>query len=87
MNFGKIINQTIKIQASGNNGFLVTVGCGRFVYSDKKKLVEDLEEYLSDPKRFEAEYNKLNLGPANIGDAGSASLPHTSPHTHIVYGS
>jgi hypothetical protein len=31
------------------NGWIVTVGCQRFVYDDKDKLSGDLRDYLADP--------------------------------------
>jgi len=60
MEFGKIINREIVISPSDNMGYVVTVGCGRFIYTDKKDLVADLEAYLNDPQRYENGYNKQN---------------------------
>ena len=57
MKFGKIINREIVISPSDNMGYVVTVGCGKFVYTDKKDLVADLEAYLGDPQKYENDYN------------------------------
>ena len=57
MEFGKIINREIVISPSDNMGYVVTVGCGRFIYTDKKALVADLEAYLNDPQKYENDYN------------------------------
>ena len=59
MKLGKVMNHSIMIEPSANNGFLVTVGCGRFTYTDKEELIADLEAFLEDPKRMEVEYNKI----------------------------
>lgn len=59
MDFGKAIKYDIIIKASGNNGFIVTAGCGTFVFSDKKSLLRALDDYISDPKGCEAAYNKI----------------------------
>jgi Fe-S-cluster formation regulator IscX/YfhJ len=58
MNFGRVMNHSIQIEPSENNGFFVTVGCRRFAYTDKKDLIADLETFLDDPERMEQEYNK-----------------------------
>lgn len=58
MEFGKIIKYKIVIDASSNQGFLVSVGCVHLAYSNKKDLLRDLEEYLDDPDGFEKEYDK-----------------------------
>jgi len=63
MKFGRITIREIVISPSDNMGFIASVGCGRFVYSDKKDLVADLEAYLDDPKKWEAEYNKIQSVP------------------------
>jgi len=60
MNFGKVIKHNILIEASGNYGFIVTVGCGKFAFRDVKGLLEGLEEYLYDPVVSEERYNKNN---------------------------
>ena len=62
MNFGKVFEHEIVIQPSSNNGFVVRVGCGLFVYNSLRSMLKDLREYLSDPQKFEKEYNEsLNL--------------------------
>lgn len=62
MIFGKAIKHNIQIEPSANNGFFVSVGCGRFAYTDKKELIADLEAFLDNPKGMEKEYNKIQ-GP------------------------
>lgn len=57
MEFGKAINFDVIIRPSNNNGFIVEVGCGRFVYQSKNILLADLEEYLSNPKAIEKQYD------------------------------
>lgn len=72
MNFGKVINYSIQIEPSANNGFFVTVGCARLAYTDKKDLVADLEAFLDDPDRVEKEYNKIQ------GDVPQECAPQTA---------
>ena len=59
MNFGRVINHSIVIKPSANNGFSVEVGCCCVVYIDKIALIADLEEFLDNPKETETKYNKL----------------------------
>jgi len=56
--FGQAVPYDIKIQASKNNGYIVTVGCGTFVFENNESLIEALRQYLDDPKKAEEEYNK-----------------------------
>ena len=58
MEFNKIINGVIEIEASANGGFTMDIGCCMMVYTDIGPLVSDLEKYLRDPKGVAAVYNK-----------------------------
>ena len=70
MEFGKKIKYDIIIKASGNNGFIVTVGCGQFVFPDKESLLRGLDYYLSNPDRCEQAYNEnCAFGPPVHPDA------------------
>ena len=59
MKLGYAIPHEIRIKASANMGFIVKIGCGQFVAVNEKVLLDDLEEYFKDPKKWEEEYNKL----------------------------
>lgn len=41
------------------NGWIVTVGCQRVVFDDKKIMLEKISEYLSDPEKIEEEYRRF----------------------------
>lgn len=60
MVFGKSIPYDINIKPTMNNGFIVKAGCATLVFSDKEGLLQFLQEYLSDPKKVEKEYNEAN---------------------------
>lgn len=60
MKFKKAIPHEIHIRPSGNSGYIVTVGCGIFVYSDPAELLVDLGDYLDNPEAALAEYNREN---------------------------
>jgi|GEM_PF-2277593 len=79
MEFGRIINYSINIEASANNGFFVTVGCCRLAYTDKKELISDLEAFLDDPERMEKEYNKVQGNVPQDCVAGTACNSEESP--------
>jgi hypothetical protein len=80
MNFGRIINNIINIEASANNGFFVTVGCCRLAYSNKEELIADLEEYLDNPKSLEDKYNKLYGGVQRLTINSSSNAGVGSGH-------
>ena len=63
MEFCRAINYTITIEPTANKGFYVSVGCGRFVFSNPQELVCALEDYLGDPKDFEKKYNACGGQP------------------------
>jgi hypothetical protein len=58
MELGKVIPHFILITPCDNKGFLVTIGCAKFVYTDITALVMDLKDYLQDPLPVEKAYNK-----------------------------
>jgi len=55
------IKYKIIIEASANNGFLVTVGCANLVYTTVEELLRDLKQYLIDPEMIEKEYVEMNF--------------------------
>ena len=78
MKLGYVIPHEIKIRASANMGFIVKIECGEFVAVNEHVLLDDLTEYLKDPKKWEEEYNKLPGRGGPITEAGT-SPEHTSP--------
>ena len=62
MQLGKAIKHNILIEPSGNNGFMVTVGCGRFTFENPKGLIDSLKEYLNNPEELQKMYTEC-LGP------------------------
>ena len=63
MKLRKLIRHKIIIEASANEGFIVKVGCGIFVFAGKKSLIAGIEEYLDNPEKWEKEYNEIEPGP------------------------
>ena len=59
MQLGYIIPRNITIRASANMGFIVEVGCAKLVAPDTRALLNGLEEYLEDPRKWEEDYNKM----------------------------
>lgn len=59
MKLGRIIERHISIKPSSNNGLIVTVGCGIFVFADKESFLAALSEYLDNPESYEKQYNSL----------------------------
>ena len=43
-----------------NNGFILTVGCQKFIAKNKKELISGLTEYINDPEKAEEKYCKGN---------------------------
>ena len=60
MKLGKVINYNITIEPSQNNGFIVKIGCGRFVAENVDSLLKQLTEYLSDPTKIEKRYDTIS---------------------------
>lgn len=63
MELGKVINHKITIEPTMNKGFYVTVGCGRFSFSNTRDMVIGLTDYLDNPEFWEREYSKLGIQP------------------------
>lgn len=59
MKLGKVTRYNINIEPSANNGFIVKVGCGRFVFNDVQSLISALSSFLNDPEKHEKEYNEI----------------------------
>ena len=76
MNFGKRINHRITIEASGNMGYTVQIGCALFTFSNTDSLLNDLEAYLKEPEKIEKEYSSTFGCEPPIG-AGVTSRPTT----------
>ena len=51
--------RTITIEATPNGGFIATVGCQRFAYTDVKRLLWDLEEYMNSPSGVEKKFHEI----------------------------
>ncbi len=60
MEFGNALPYDINIRGSHNKGFIVKAGCCTLVFTDKKVMLNAIEDYINDPKKMEEEYNKLN---------------------------
>ena len=80
MKLGYAIPNEIRIKASANWGFIIKIGCGEFVAKDATELLDIGQDYLSNPKKWEEEYNKLSGRGGPITEAGT-SPEHTSPET------
>ena len=48
----------IRIVGSANKGFILTAGCCTCVFSDKKELLNGIEDYINDPEKMEKAYNE-----------------------------
>ena len=66
MKLGYAIPHELRIRASATMGFIVKIGCGKFVAVSKEALLDGLREYLGDPKKMEEEYNKLPGNPQEV---------------------
>ena len=53
MKLGKAMNFDIHIEASVNFGYIATMGCAKFVYTDIGELVNAIASYLKDPEGHE----------------------------------
>ena len=56
------------------NGYLITVGCRAFVTTDIFKALKEIEKYIKDPEKIEAEYTKKyksNFIVSNLSCAGA----------------
>lgn len=59
MALGKAIPYNIAIEPSNNQGFIMTIGCGHFVYANKESLQVGLARYLNDWKAVTKSILKL----------------------------
>ena len=76
MKIGKLINHNITIKPSMNMGFIVHIGCGCFVAADKATLIAELNEYLSDPEKYEKLYGECGNEVTEVaGSSGNARTP------------
>uniref|UniRef100_A0A6H1ZGX0 Uncharacterized protein n=1 Tax=viral metagenome TaxID=1070528 RepID=A0A6H1ZGX0_9ZZZZ len=80
MRLGKAIKYNILIEASGNNGFIATVGCGRFVFENPKGLIDALVDYLDNPEKMEKTYGEC-FGPPAPGQAMREEIRVDRPTT------
>jgi len=71
MEFGNALPHDINISGSSNKGFIVRAGCCTAVFTDKKKMLNAIEDYINDPEKVEKAYNASN-GPRNVPMAGNA---------------
>ena len=76
MELGKVINYNIQIEPSSNNGFIVKIGCGKFVAENVTSLLNGLKAYLENPKEWEKKYNSLNTP---VETAAVPSRPRLEP--------
>ena len=52
--------RTVKIEPA-LNGFIVTIGCTRVVFTDIKTLCTELRRYQENPDEVEGEYTRLAI--------------------------
>ena len=53
MRLGKAMGSPITIEASVNLGYIATLGCARFVFTDADELTAAISAYLRDPEGHE----------------------------------
>ena len=58
MELGRAIKYNITIEPSNNKGFIVKIGCGKFVAETKKSLLNNLSDYIMNPEEWEKRYNE-----------------------------
>ena len=44
-----------------SNGWIINVGCMKFVSENKEKMFKELSKYIDDPKTMEKEYRKNSV--------------------------
>jgi len=59
MQLKKAIRGDITISPSHNNGFIVKVGCGTFVFESATQLCSELAGYLNNPEKYQKEYESV----------------------------
>lgn len=61
MKLGKALPFKISIEAAGNGGFLVRIGCETYAYGhreiDKQEMLTDISAFVTNPKKCIQEYN------------------------------
>lgn len=68
LKIGKAIDYDILISPSSNFGFIVKVGCGRFIAASIDDLLDGLKQFLQMPDVFMKEYNGISSsGPLPDG--------------------
>ena len=60
LNFGEATQETIEIEASANNGFLVSIGSEFFVFSNVDGVLDLLTAYLKKPLDTRAQFEEKN---------------------------
>ena len=73
MKFKKLIPYDILIRPTPNQGFIVEVGCVKVVYTNKRKMFDDLVDYIDEPEKIEKQYNDeiAKLGRIHISTYGA----------------
>ena len=66
--------RTVTIDAA-LNGFIAKVGCQTLVYSDRKTLLDDLDAYMADPKKKEADMRETALNKRLLQEPEIAPAP------------
>lgn len=77
MELGKAINYNISIEPSQNKGFIVKIGCGKFVAENVDNLLSNLSEYLHHPEEWEKKYNAIS--PVQPEEVPAGDTPEYSP--------
>lgn len=62
----------IRIDPSDNGGAIVKIGCCTLVFDTTEAMTQGLDQYFSDPEKWEAEYSKL---PGTVTNAEAADQP------------
>lgn len=78
MDLGRACKYNIGIEPSANNGFIVKIGCGRFVAKDREQLIEDLDEFLKAPEKWEKKYNDIYGGDVPQAAPEASALQQAS---------
>ena len=60
LNFGAATQKTIEIEASANNGFLVSIGSEFFVFENVDGMLDLLTAYLKNPDDTRAQFEEKN---------------------------
>lgn len=78
MNFIKPLSHPIQIEQSANGGYLVTIGCQRFPYTDYLKMLNDLEDYLLHSEKIIKEFYKAVSGTDQLATVPAPAQPERS---------